>query len=266
MIKLAFISAMGAYLEFFRMQKYILSHYRGERGIRKALNHLISFFELNNIGSNIIPYIKSLIEEFDTKYPESEVSYVNGEKEIVRISMADATKISNQSETWNTLMVEELNSRKIIEMNLESGLNVDELYKLANREPSFFFEDNIWHGFSDIERSDFSDAARCLLLGSATPSCIIALRGAEASIRNFYSIKTGTEPESKTWRQLTKELISKADELGLDERFISYLDLFGDAKRNQAAHPNKIYSLREAVILFIQIVSLVEEIYSRMQS
>jgi len=262
MIKLVAIAAMGTMIECLRLQPYLQSYYRGENGIQMILNQLIYFFEQSESGSNIIPYIKSFMEELDKKYPESEVSNINGEKDIVRISMDDAVKISKEAEIWKVLMIEELISKKIIEMTLESGLNVDELYKLANGEPSFFFAENIWHVFSDIEISDFSDAARCLLLGSATPSCIIALRGAEASIRKFYRTKTGTEPKSKTWRQLTRELGRRADELGLDERFISYLDLFGDAKRNQAAHPNKIYSLREAVLIFIQIVSLVDEIYS----
>ncbi len=114
---------------------------------------------------------------------------------------------------------------------------------------------------TDIEKNDLSDAAKCLLLGTATPSVMVALRGAEASIRNFYHNKTKMEPCEKTWRQLTQELKEKAKDLSIKDTFIGYLDYIGDAKRNFAQHPNKIYSLREAVMIFMQVASLIEDIY-----
>jgi uncharacterized membrane protein len=114
---------------------------------------------------------------------------------------------------------------------------------------------------TDIEKSDFSDAAKCLLLGTATPSVMVALRGAEASVRNYYQCKAQTDPGDKAWRQLTTELKNKATNLGIEDTFIGYLDYIGKAKRNFAQHPNKIYSLREAVIIFMQVVGLVEDIY-----
>ena len=41
----------------------------------------------------------------------------------------------------------------------------------------------------------------------------------------------------------------KSKTLGIDNTFIAFLDYFGNAKRNFAQHPNKMYALKEAVKL-----------------
>lgn len=147
------------------------------------------------------------------------------------------------------------------ETQVETGLNPIELKKVAEQKPSEFITSEIWEKMSEIEKSDISDAAKCLLMGTATPSVMVALRGAEASLRTYYSRKTGINPSEKTWRQLTKELKEKAGNLGLKDAFIGYLDYIGDTKRNFAQHPNMIYSLREAVMIFMQVLTFVEDIY-----
>ena len=111
-----------------------------------------------------------------------------------------------------------------------------------------------------LSRRDFD----CLLFGNATPSVMVALRGAEASLRIYYEKITGNDPGKKTWRTLTKELSDNAQSLSIDEIFIGYLDYIGAAIRNFAQHPNKIYSLREAVMIFMQVMAVVEDIYSRL--
>ena len=92
---------------------------------------------------------------------------------------------------------------------------------------------------------------------------MVVLRGAESAIRNFYQRKTNSDPENKTWRQLTTELKQKSKELDIDDSFIGYLDYYGSAKRNFAQHPNKIYDLKEAVIIFMQTIGLLGDIYSQ---
>lgn len=58
----------------------------------------------------------------------------------------------------------------------ESGLNSGELLKLASKEPNEFIKKEHWEKMTEIEKSDFSDAARCLLLGSSTPSVMVAYK------------------------------------------------------------------------------------------
>ena len=105
--------------------------------------------------------------------------------------------------------------------------------------------------------------AKCLILDSGTPSVMVALRGGEASIRQYYRSSTGVDAGKKTWRQITQELKKDASKHGISDTFISFLDYLGDAKRNFAQHPNKTYSVREAAVIFMQIVAMVEDIYAQ---
>ncbi|GAH05264.1 unnamed protein product, partial [marine sediment metagenome] len=133
----------------------------------------------------------------------------------------------------------------------------------ANKMPSEYFPEHVWDKLTDIEKSDYSDSAKCFMLDSGTPSVMVSLRGAEASLRNYFETISGEPAEKKTWGQMTNALKTKAEELGIDDSFISFLDYIGKAKRNIAQHPNKIYSIREAVIIFMQTVAMVEDIYAK---
>ncbi len=101
------------------------------------------------------------------------------------------------------------------------------------------------------------------MFDSGTPSTMVALRGGEAAIRQYYQSSTGLVAGNKTWRQITHELKKDASKYGISDTFISFLDYLGEAKRNFAQHPNKIYSIREAAVIFMQIVAMIEDIYSQ---
>ena len=117
-----------------------------------------------------------------------------------------------------------------------------------------------------IEKNDYADSAKCMLVGIPTPSVMVSLRGAEATLREYYKRKTQKDPKKLTWRQITKELKDNSKQWGLEENFIGFLDYIGDAKRNFAQHPNKIFSIREASIIFMQIIALVEDVYTKLLS
>lgn len=182
--------------------------------------------------------------------------------EFVVIEEADADELVKSVSLWRDKIIQGLSHKPLIEVKLQSGLNPNELRKVAEQSPSEFIAKSTWDKLSDIEKSDLSDAAKCLLLGTATPSVMVALRGAEACIGKFYHSKTKMEPGEKTWRQLTSDLKTQAKALNIRESFIGHLDYIGDAKRNFAQHPNKVYSLREAVIIFMQVVGMIEDVYS----
>ena len=183
----------------------------------------------------------------------------------VKITPEDAEKLVDDATKWDKYIIKTLGQKQIIEVKTQRGLDARELTLLSNKKPSEFIGSATWKKLSEIEKSDFSDAAKCLILGTATPSVMVALRGAEASIINFYKAKTREDPSPKdTWRRLTAKLKRRSGELELKETFIGYLDYIGDAKRNFAQHPNHIYSIREAVMIFMQVITLVEDIYTQL--
>lgn len=226
---------------------------RGEGLLLDALVRTRGVLEKYELASGMIDELSSLIDKLDKNYPKDDMNIKND----------DSNSLGQFADKLREEVSTELGNFHVLKIELQSGLNPIELTKVAEKEPSEFISLEIWEKLTEIEKSDFSDAARCLLSGTATPSVMVGLRGAEASVRNYYHVKTGNEPGSKTWRQLTRELKDKAGNLGIEDTFIGYLDYIGDAKRNFAQHPNKIYQLREAVILFMQVIGLVEDIYAQ---
>lgn len=240
---------LGLWTQRFRDAYNILPFVKGEGRLLDGLGQVHVILNRYSIGMRCAHDISEWRTKLESKY-----------KGDVRLDKEDAKELVMDSAGWKEEIHTYLKRKQVLEI-AESGLNPSELLKLANKELNKFIEESFWTKLTGIEKSDFSDAAKCLLLGTATPSVMVALRGAEASVREFYRCKMEEDPRKKTWRQLTKELKSQAGELGIADTFIGYLDYIGEAKRNFAQHPNKIYSLREAVLIFMQVVGLVEDIY-----
>lgn len=134
-------------------------------------------------------------------------------------------KISRHRKDWQNLLyvTQKPNDESLVEV----ALNPEELRKLADKKPCIFFPADVWEKLTEIEKSDFSDAAKCLLAGLATPAALVIWRGSEASIKNYYRRVTGKEPDERAvWRGMTRELKKKAQELGIKDNFVSFLDSF----------------------------------------
>lgn len=244
---------LGIFIEYIVRSPALLPNVQGDRLLLHALKNTETTLRDGGIGKRALITVPYWIEKLKKQYPE----------EGMRITEGDAKALRDAQMLWRDEIRGDLDRKPVIEMELQSGLNPDDLMKLAAKEPSKFISARIWKEMTDIERNDLSDAAKCLLLGIATPSVMVALRGAEASVKNFYHHKTELAPGKKTWRQLTKELKEKTEDLDIKASFVEYLDYIGDVKRNFAQHPNKIYSLADAVMVFMQVIALVGEVYAQ---
>lgn len=246
------ILSLGWLLRYLRSVSEEGARYGGERFLQGALDDIINICKEIQITPELITDIENIKRDFDDKF--------EGNK---KLNKEYGELLAEHARDWKNKINNELKNKKSVSVDLQSGLDTDELIKISEQKPSELIPEMIYNKLTDIEKSDYSDAAKCLILGTSTPSAMVALRGAEATIGNFYKHKTGNDPGEKTWRQMTKELKDNAQNLGIEDTFIGFLDYIGDAKRNFAQHPNKIYSLREAVVIFMQVIAMVEDVYSK---
>lgn len=108
-------------------------------------------------------------------------------------------ELSDDANAWQDLIYKELCSRPCIEFQ-KGALNQRALVRISDCRASNIFETKVWRALPKIARSDYSDAAKCLLIGASTPATMVALRGMESVIRKYYSLKTKQPAgKKKSW-------------------------------------------------------------------
>lgn len=249
--KLDRILDLGAMLEYIIRSPKIMPNVKGENflyeNIKRVEKSLISL-GLNGSLKYQVQLMKEKLESYE---------------EIKIIVPGDARFIQNKATTLLELIRYNLDEILTFEVIKECILDKPNLIKLMNSQNSIYFEEDIWNQLSEIGKSDFSDAAKCLLIGAPTPATMITMRGAEEILRLYYTHKTRNDPGKKTWGNLTDELKKVP---GINEDLIGHLDYLRKTHRNVAQHPNKIFNQREAERVFMEINSMVHSIYSDMNT
>jgi len=208
----------------------------------------LSFFDLDpDFEGEISGWAKKLDENYDKD---------------LRITDDEALKLFQDATKWEDLINRFLLERPVFELIRSGALNQKALLALSEGKPNAFIDDKTWNALSEIEKNDFSNSAKCLVVGIPTPAAMVVLRGAEATVKKYYEFKTGSSAEKKTWGSIVRELKSRAKELRIQETFLGYLDYIRDAKRNFAAHPNKVFGQRQAEFIFMEVINLVQDTYA----
>ena len=240
---------MGLVIQYIKRCPQLRQYVKGENFLIDNLGFLKSYIEKLDINGGISFEVSNWIKTLE-KY-----------KEKVQIDSRDATLLNESAGNWLSMINRTLVERKVIELIKTGALNQKALLDTASGEPSAFFDEKIWNALSTIEKNDFSDAARCLLSAISTPAAMIALRGAEATVKKYCEFKTCNSAEKKMWKPIVDELKKRAVEFKIKDSFLGYLDYIRDAKRNFAAHPNKVFNQREAELIFMQVINLVQDTY-----
>lgn len=240
---------LGSFLEYARLSRHFLPTVKGGRLVLYALRQALSTLRENDLDGDL----QSLVSE-EIRLLQRE--YRRGEK----ITKSDAEKLNKKVERWSTMLRRELKERPCIEM-VKGALNQDALIKTSKGEPSPFFDEEIWKKLPEIARSDFSDAAKCLLVKTSTPAAMIALRGMEAVVRKYYTVKTESGSEKKSLGTIVREMRSHPD---ANASLLGYIDYLRSQKRNLAQHPDKIFTESEAERVFMEILNAVHDIFSEM--
>lgn len=242
---------IGYDLKYVDLSRFMLPQVKSERYLLWVLESLKGRLEDYKINSGILRKVSRWIQKLSKSY--------EGEQAILP---DDAAELTRDAEEWGTLIQRELLQRVVFESFSSGALNQTALLNTSEGKSSPFFEEKIWNALSEIEKNDFSNSAKCLLVGLPTPAVMVALRGAEATVKKYYEHKTSGSAKEKVWGSIIKELKAKSEELKIEPTFLGYLDYIRDAKRNFAEHPNKIYDQREAELIFMEIVNLVQDTYA----
>lgn len=170
----------------------------------------------------------------------------------------DSEELKKDVITLDEMLFSEFINRPILELNHKGLLNPKELLKTSEGKPSAVFDAKIWKRLPKIAKSDFSDSAKCLLTEAATPAAMVGLRGIEAIIRKYYSVRI-SDHKKKPLADLIKDLRALPE---TNKKLLGYLDYIRAEKRNLAQHPNKTFTQKEAERIFMEIVNAVHDIYS----
>lgn len=158
---------------------------------------------------------------------------------------------------WSSIIESHFKKIRMIEPSELGTLNHDQLYEISQEGSSSFFGYRIWNTMSDIEKNDFSEAAKCLLMKCWTAAAMISLRGLEGILRKYYEFKTEKKHENRGMYILIDELQKIED---IKDTLMGYLHYLRGI-RNMAEHPDRVFNQTEAETVFIQVVGAVKDIY-----
>lgn len=239
---------LGRNLEYIRLIDSFHPEVKGKMWLLDVMSSVLYYLDICEIEDE---QTRKKLEEWVRKLKRT---YKKGEE----ISKQDSEVLSKDADRWQDLVYKELCVRRSLEFQ-KGALNQKALVLTSEDKPSNIFEKGIWGVLPKIAKSDFSDAAKCLLIGAPTPATMVALRGIEAVIRKYYALKTGKRVANKNLGNIIKELKSVPK---INKKLLDYIDYIRSEKRNIAQHPTKIFNQREAERIFMEIVSAAHDIHA----
>jgi len=145
---------LGTTLEFIRICDDSRPEVKGERWLVDMLNYLIALLANFDIEDEIaFNEVGAWIERLNK-------SYKKGQK----ISKEDGEELARDAESWGTVIYKELCSRPCVEFQ-KGALNQKALMETSKGKTSDIFDKKVWNALPKIARNDFSEAAKCLLIG-----------------------------------------------------------------------------------------------------
>jgi len=241
---------LGWKLQYLKRAGLYNSYVKNENYIYDNLEAIENTFKKIDIDRDILNRILRMKKTLD-RYEIDE-----------RITDNDGNDLNEMVEVLFAQLNKELKELTIFESVKDCVLDKQCLVKLMNKEKTSFFDEEVWDELSDIAKSDYSDAAKCLLMGASTPATMITLRAAEDVVRRYYENKTGNDFSEKVWGSIINELKNLPD---INKDLIEHLDYIRKTRRNLAQHPDKIYNQREAERIFMEIISSTHDIYADMK-
>jgi hypothetical protein len=171
----------------------------------------------------------------------------------IYLTLGDAEAFVNDINHWRETIVSSLENNFYTPFQIETAL-IDKS-KLLSGVNSFLSED-ILKQLSDNNKNDLNDAIKCILLHLPTPAAMITFRASEDILRLYYEKKTLNSSAGKRWFDIITDLLNTK---GIKKPLVDYLNYIRD-KRNEAEHPDKVFTQRECEHAFMQVVNLITDV------
>ena len=239
-------------LEYLRLTESFLPTVKGKNWLLDILDSVLVFLRYCNIeDESTYIGLKEWIRKLNRAYKKDQ-----------QIKEEDSMELSKDADRWQELIYKEMCARPCIEFQ-RGALNQKALVDTSEGKPSNIFEEKVWKALPKIAKSDFADAAKCLLVGASTPATMVALRGIEAVVRKYYTLKTKKAAGNENLGVIIEELKKMPR---AKKKLLGYMDYIRSEKRNIAQHPTRVFSQREAERIFMEIVSATHDIYAEILS
>ena len=219
----------------------------------KELGELLKQFELASLQ---VPQLDELVDEFTKKYIYGRY---RGDWSPY-LSMEESEKLKVVITSINAVLMHELKERIILELKFQGVLNYSEIF---SKGIDIVFSTISPDEVPSIIKHDIHEAFRALAFNIPTASVMISLRAVEAALRELYRVLKGEKEREYRllWKRILEEVEKELHARNINTKQLEgYLDYLREI-RNEAEHPDRIFSKREAEHIFLHSVYAIEEIY-----
>ena len=185
---------------------------------------------------------------------------------------SDLNKLLKKCEPPNDIVSDELGTEfsdfaKSIEKTLDAELQQRKAYVLTQKRlgleklmnnPEQLFPTGVYSKLTDISKTDFTEAGKCLSFELYTAAAFHILRGTEEELREYYKYKVKRKRTKKLlWHNITVDLKGRR---GVPDSLLAVLDSIREDFRNPTSHPEKTYGEDEVQTLFTHCADVVHRI------
>ncbi len=223
---------------------------RGKGLILRIMIALRDLLKTYGLCQREVKHLENLIDEFEEFY--------TNENNPIQITNYHAQELLKLVERIRGVFLKELEGRQFLEISPSGLLNYSLL--LQKGLSTLFTSEGIEEKLSDIIRNDLNEAVRALAYDIPTASAMISLRAVEGAIRELYKALKGQECRL-AWKDALSEVENELKNRCLESKSLEgYLDHFRNV-RNEAEHPDRVFTRKEAEHILVHSAYAIEEIY-----
>lgn len=226
---------------------------RSNQFIFELINDLDNLSISPETKSEIEDLKESIIEIFKAEYKGESIDDAVLSPKVLNGFVMSIEQINNRIIVWKDRIINELKKRDVIELVTDTDLNPNKLKEGG----SAFFNPELWKSMSDLQKADFNDGCKCVVVGSWTPAGMIIMRSIESAVRTYYNKITDEDPTEVDWGKLQQELSSAKS---VDKKLLGHLSYLKDL-RNELQHPDKRLDRSEAENILTQAIHVFKRIY-----
>lgn len=219
----------------------------GRLSLLQTMIDLAQILRAHGLASQTVGLLEDLISRFRSEYNLASNT----------LDYAGKEELSQVAERIEASAREAIESREFSEPDRDAGIL--DYNQLITSGAKALFGDGIYYKLPKIVQRDLEDAAKSLSFGAPTAGVMVGLRAVEGMLRELYLRLTG-EQTTKMWAKLLEDI-----QRTMESRNIEPSELFGYLQyvrtvRNEADHPDRVFSVTEAEQLLHQSAYVLSEI------